>query len=97
MHINAVSTLEIRTMEETDERFEWRLRGYSARFAQAEGCIGFSVVKGENEPCLWILTGCWVTPSDMKNHFDSTSMKELIDFLVEKCTNLKFASFSADT
>ncbi|KPW99346.1 hypothetical protein ALP58_02777 [Pseudomonas savastanoi] len=94
MSITAVNTLEVRIAEETDQRFEWRLKGFAARFEQAEGCISYTVIRCNTEPGLWVLSGYWTNHSTMVVHFDSQAMTELLNHLLVARANLTFASFT---
>ena len=94
MNITAVNTLEVRVVEEVDERFEWSLKGYAARFEEAHGCVGYSVMRSASEPGLWVLSGYWNTAPAMTAHFKCELMTELVNHLIQSCANLTFASFT---
>jgi quinol monooxygenase YgiN len=93
MTIESVNTIEIRLIEPQGIDFEDNLKRCIDRLQLFTGCLGYVLNRSEKENTLWLLSGYWESVEEMTHSFDSVAMAQLINFLIEADSSLKFATF----
>lgn len=92
-HVIAISSLEVRVLDQVAEDVERSLRAYAAIFERLPGCLGYCVVRSQCDPGLWIFSGYWRCERSMTAHFESPSMTTLVNQLIACRAHLGFNSF----
>jgi len=92
-HVIAVSSLEVRVLDQVAQDVERRLRTCAAMFECLPGCLGYSVIQSRVDAGLWIFSGYWCCELSMTAHFGNPLMTALVNHLIASRANLTFNSF----
>lgn len=93
MTIDSVDTLEIRSFDVLDARFEGVLQAHVEHLKGAPGCLGYALNAGSPGAKTWIICGYWDSESQMNAHLCSREMTQLVNLLIEAGTSLCFTCF----
>jgi quinol monooxygenase YgiN len=93
MLIAATNTVTIRAVPGQAEAVGVLLHEMIDSLRNSLGCLSYAAVQSHCEPTFWIVTGHWLTQSDMENHFHSPVQEKYACFL--NCGSVRSIEFNS--
>ncbi|EJN23316.1 hypothetical protein PMI35_04675 [Pseudomonas sp. GM78] len=92
MFIAATNTVTIHAAPGQVEAVGLMLREMIGSLRDSSGCLSYSAVQSHCNSNLWIVTGHWLTPSDMENHFHNPAQEKYAALL--NCESVRSIEFN---